>query len=103
MYLGDAREILAHNLHGIHTTERQMPGVGGEPYVVGIRELHHPMDIMLAFHGTPDMRMRSHPDAHGNCLPADLVERAGQSLQLVVARPARRPVPHVAFPDRDAE
>src|SRR5262249_11285876 len=103
VHFGDAREILAHELHGIHAAQRQMTGVGRQPDVLRIGQFHHPSHVALALHGSPDMRMRSQPDSHCNRVPADLVERVGESLQLIVARPARRPVAHVALPDIDAE
>jgi len=47
--------------------------------------------------------MRSHPDPHGNRLPADLVEGVGESLELIVAWATWRPGTHVALPDIDAK
>src|SRR5205809_7813743 len=80
-----------------------MPCVGGQPDILGIGELHHPADVVLAFHGAPDMRMRSHPYPHGKRLPADLAERVGESLELIVAGAAGRPCPHIALPMAGAE
>ena len=53
--------------------------------------------------GTPDVRVRRKADAHGNRLPPDLVQRVGQPLELIVAGAARRPLPHVALPERRLE
>src|SRR5262245_27085172 len=103
MDFGNAREVLADDLHRVHAAERQVPGVRREPDVLGIGELHHPADFALAFYWSPDMRMRREADADGNRLPADLVQRVGEPLQLIVGRTAWRPVAHVALPQIAAE
>ena len=41
VHFGNAREVIAHDLYGIHSAQRQMPGVGREPHIFGIGELHH--------------------------------------------------------------
>jgi hypothetical protein len=41
------------------------------------------------------MGMRGQLDSHGNGLPSDLVKSVGESLELIVARTARRTLAHV--------
>ena len=103
VHLGDAREVVAHDLHGIHAAQRQMSGVRREPDILGIGELHHAAHFGFALHGPPDMGMRSQPDSHRNRLSADLVERVGESLELIGARAACRPCAHIALPESGAE
>ena len=49
------------------------------------------------------MGMRRQSDAHGDRLPADLVERVGEPLELLVARAAGRTRAHVDLPMVAAE
>ena len=98
MHFGDAREIIANDLHRISAAQNQVSGVGRHPDILGIGELHDPAHVFFPFHWPPDMRMRRQPDSHGNGLPADLVERVGEPLQLIVARAAGRAPPHVDLP-----
>src|SRR5712692_8331978 len=49
------------------------------------------------------MGMRRQPDSHDNRLPADLVERVGESLELIVARTAGRTPAHIDLPMAAAE
>src|SRR5580658_7946265 len=75
-----------------------MSGIGRHPDIFGIGERHHPADVLLSFHGPPDMWMRRQPDPHFDRLPADLVEGVGQSLELIVARTAGRALVHIDLP-----
>jgi hypothetical protein len=47
--------------------------------------------------------MRRHPNSHSDRVAADLIQRVREPLELIVARTARRPRAHVAFPQRGAE
>src|SRR6266508_6784298 len=80
-----------------------MPGVGCEPDIFRLGELHHPAHVAFALHWPPDMRMRRQLDPHGQCVPADLAERVGESLELIVTGTAERPGAHIAFPMRRTE
>ena len=44
------------------------------------------------------MRVWGESNAHFDCLSTDLVERVGESLQLIVRGSAFRSLSHVAFP-----
>ena len=103
MHQREAREVVVDELRGVAASEREVPGVGGQPHVLRIGQLHHAAHFALALDRTPDVRMRRHPDAHRNRLPADLVQRVGEPLELIVARAAGGTLPHVALPQRRAE
>ena len=75
-----------------------MRGVGREPDIFWIRVRHHGTHVMLPFHRSPDMGVRSQPYSKGDRLPADLIQRVSQPLELIVAGPTFRPAAHIGLP-----
>src|SRR5215831_9309298 len=75
-----------------------MARVGCHPDIFRIGQLHRSTYICFPLQGPPDVWMRRQSDSHRNRFPADFVESVGESLELIVARTARRAAPHIDLP-----
>ena len=90
---GDAGEEFVGHLHHIHAAQHVMAGIHDQIDIIGIGQLHHPAEVVLALHRAPHMRMQRQPHAVFLGAHADLVGGIGQALELVVAGAARRTRP----------
>src|ERR1700761_8847890 len=95
MDLGHARPIVLHDLQRVHAAKRQVRGVGGEPDITRIGQLHQPAGLMLVLDQRADMGMGRQLDAELDGFHADGVQRIGADLDLVVADVIPRRTPAI--------